>query len=117
MKTITGAFEWLKVDHQKVLVTYAYYPGHPGRHTMPNGDPGYPPEPAETEIHAARVWLYDPESKTWNNSGVDLFALNLFDGTKLGEELDEALDEHITKVLESQAQQAQQEQPDADFPF
>ena len=31
-------------------VEYVFYPGRPGVHTMPNGDPGYPDEPAEIEF-------------------------------------------------------------------
>ncbi len=31
-------------------VAFTYSPGLPGRNFLPNGDPGYPEEPAEVEI-------------------------------------------------------------------
>jgi hypothetical protein len=35
---------------QDGLVNIIWYPGAPGRHTMRNGDPGYPPEPAYVNL-------------------------------------------------------------------
>ena len=35
-----------------VVVGYDFSPGRPGRHTMPNGDPGYPDDPAELDIYS-----------------------------------------------------------------
>lgn len=32
-----------------------YTPGDPGRHTLPNGDPGYPPTPSEFEWDKAFI--------------------------------------------------------------
>jgi hypothetical protein len=32
-----------------------YTPGDSGRHTLPNGDPGYPPTPSEFEWDAAHI--------------------------------------------------------------
>lgn len=42
VKTITIELE--------VEVEFNFYPGSPGRMYMPNGDPGYPPEPDELEV-------------------------------------------------------------------
>lgn len=33
-----------------VRVVYVYYPGYPGIMTFPNGDPGYPSNPATLDI-------------------------------------------------------------------
>ena len=41
-------------------VRYEYEPGSPGRMYMPNGDPGYPPEPAElwiTDVYIEGAWV------------------------------------------------------------
>jgi hypothetical protein len=38
------------VDDDDATVTFCYSPGRPGRNYMPNGDPGYPDEPAEIEL-------------------------------------------------------------------
>ena len=35
-----------------VVVGYDFSPGRPGRHTMPNGDPGYPDDPSELQIYS-----------------------------------------------------------------
>jgi len=37
-------------EELEVEVEGNIYPGHKGVHTLPNGDPGYPDEPAEVEI-------------------------------------------------------------------
>lgn len=34
------------------LVEGIYYPGHPGVHTLANGDPGYPSDPDEIDVAA-----------------------------------------------------------------
>jgi hypothetical protein len=38
------------LGEQDVEVKYNYYPGRAARMYMPNGDPGYPEDPAEVEI-------------------------------------------------------------------
>ena len=38
-----------------VIVGFTFRPGYPGRHTLSNGDPGYPDEPAEVEV--SEVWV------------------------------------------------------------
>jgi hypothetical protein len=38
-----------------VLLEADYEKGDPGRHTLSNGDPGYPPTPASTSVYA--VWI------------------------------------------------------------
>jgi hypothetical protein len=37
----------------KADITYTYLPGTPGCRTLSNGDPGWPPEPAEVEVLSA----------------------------------------------------------------
>lgn len=39
----------------EVVVEYYYSPGDPGRMYMPNGDPGYPPEPADVDFHSVTI--------------------------------------------------------------
>jgi len=51
-RRLTVVFE---VDEgNEVEVEVDYYPGDPGRRYMPNGDPGYPPEPAEIDLVECR---------------------------------------------------------------
>jgi hypothetical protein len=38
------------VGNTLFTVEYLYTPGTPGRHTLPNGDPGYPAEAPEVEL-------------------------------------------------------------------
>lgn len=40
----------IKVGNVKLTAEGEYYKGDPGVHTLRNGDPGYPPSPAEFEI-------------------------------------------------------------------
>jgi hypothetical protein len=44
------------LGEHEVQADYSYSPGRPGKMYMPNGDPGYPEEPAEIEI--LNVYLY-----------------------------------------------------------
>lgn len=44
----------------EVLVDWEITPGDPGCRYMNNGDPGYPPEPAEVEITAAWIVFGNP---------------------------------------------------------
>jgi hypothetical protein len=37
-------------------VSFTYSAGRPGRNYMPNGDPGYPDEPAELDIVSVKVF-------------------------------------------------------------
>lgn len=39
--------------------TYTITPGRPGMHTLPNGDPGYPDDPDEIEVHEVITWDED----------------------------------------------------------
>lgn len=48
-KSLDKADEWL-ADGPRVLLAFRYVPGTPGRHTLSNGDPGYPAEPADLEV-------------------------------------------------------------------
>lgn len=38
------------IDKLSFAVKYEYDKGHPGRMYLPNGDPGYPPEPASVSL-------------------------------------------------------------------
>jgi hypothetical protein len=40
-----------------VRITFNYTPGRPARWYLRNGDPGYPAEPAEIDLHT--VWLVE----------------------------------------------------------
>jgi hypothetical protein len=48
-------FCWPAIAGDTVTLGFFYQPGSPGRMYMPNGDPGYPPDPEEFEIQ--EVWL------------------------------------------------------------
>lgn len=50
--TITVPIELHDGSEVEIEVAYTYSPGSPGRMYMPNGDPGYPPEPPEIEFLA-----------------------------------------------------------------
>lgn len=52
-------------EDREVVCFYIYTPGLPGCNYLRNGDPGYPPEPAEVEIYSIRDKQY----------GVDLMEL------------------------------------------
>lgn len=41
-------------DDLDLLVGFSYEPGSPGRHTLANGDPGYPP--VDDVIEIGEVW-------------------------------------------------------------
>ena len=56
-QTVTLDFGVL--GEQDVEVSYYYSPGRPGRMYMPNGDPGYPDEPAELEILSVPLFSMD----------------------------------------------------------
>jgi len=43
----------------EVEVHFTYSPGTPGRMYMPNGDPGYPDEPAEFEVVGVTYQSFD----------------------------------------------------------
>ena len=43
------------VDCVDCDVSFTYSAGRPGRNYMPNGDPGYPDEPAELDIFSVKV--------------------------------------------------------------
>ena len=43
----------------EVEAAFAYYPGCEMRMYLPNGDPGYPAEPAEAELQSAFIGLGD----------------------------------------------------------
>lgn len=50
MRTIRHVIDLGLLGEHAIEVTYSYSPGRPGRMYMPNGDPGYPDEPAEWEL-------------------------------------------------------------------
>lgn len=43
-------YETIILGDQQIEVKFDYTPADPGVHTLPNGDPGYPPNPEEVEI-------------------------------------------------------------------
>jgi len=45
------------IDDIEFEVEYNYAAGRPGVHTLSNGDPGYPDEPAEVEIQEIKAIL------------------------------------------------------------
>lgn len=42
-------------------VTYTIHEGEKGVWTLPNGDPGYPDDPTEIEVHEVVTWTEDGE--------------------------------------------------------
>jgi cysteinyl-tRNA synthetase len=46
----TAPLDFGNLGEHEVQVDYTYSAGRPGKMYMPNGDPGYPDEPAEAEI-------------------------------------------------------------------
>ena len=56
----------IQVEYEDLAfeVDYDYYPARPGVMTLPNGDPGYPPEPATMEVTGVKmVHPKDPKIK------------------------------------------------------
>lgn len=53
-KFTTSIFS-LRTGDVECEVCFDYSPGRPGVHTLRNGDPGYPDDPAELEITAVMV--------------------------------------------------------------
>ncbi len=47
---MTSYITTIRWNNAHVEVSYDYWPPDKGVHTYPNGDPGYPPSPAEIEI-------------------------------------------------------------------
>lgn len=50
MSTLKQTFDFGILGEREVEVTYKYSPGTPDVMYLPNGDPGYPGDPAELEI-------------------------------------------------------------------
>jgi hypothetical protein len=48
-----------EAHYPKLDLTYSYRPGSPGVRYLRNGDPGWPPEPAEIELERARLIFTD----------------------------------------------------------
>lgn len=46
---------YLKTYDDPIFVQFNYLPSTPGRMYLSNGDPGYPPEPAEFDINAVFI--------------------------------------------------------------
>lgn len=59
------------------LVTILYVPGSPGRHTMSNGDPGYPPEPDAIEglVTTCNCWPDEVQEKMFGGGITPLYTL------------------------------------------
>lgn len=56
----------------EALITIGYSPPTPGVHTMPNGDPGYPGDPAEVTVEEATCDCW-PDEAFDEESTCDLF--------------------------------------------
>ena len=57
-----------------VVVEYDYYAGCKGRMYMPNGDPGYPEEPAEVEI--TKIYAFADKSESDISAKIDNAEIN-----------------------------------------
>jgi hypothetical protein len=61
MKSRMGTIDWEVClgdnDELEIVGSVVYYltPGHPGCHTLNNGDPGFPPTPSEIDFFNAQV--------------------------------------------------------------
>lgn len=75
--------------------------GHPGCHTLPNGDPGYPPEPDELQMESILVEKFF--GGQWCDTGIDLLGWLWEDEdetplTKLAEEAYNKWDEYEDRM-------------------
>lgn len=48
----------LETDALRFEIEVDYIPAVPGRHTLSNGDPGYPDDPAEVYLDTYEAWLH-----------------------------------------------------------
>lgn len=55
----TTTLDFGSLGEHEVEVQYTYSPGRPGEMYLRNGDPGYPPDPAEAEIIAVYLFGLD----------------------------------------------------------
>ena len=76
-----------EIHGRKYEVNYSYSPGMPGVHTLRNGDPGYPDEPATVEDIEL---TYSPKTGPW--AGRKFVLKNIPD--KVIEELTEEIIKH-----------------------
>jgi len=68
MNLTTGTVTFTNV-HSKVEVDYSFYPGSHDVRNLPNGDPGYPGDPAEFEITQVRRFRFEyPKPLTLRNA-------------------------------------------------
>jgi len=89
------------LGEEKFWIDYSYLPGHPGVHTLRNGDPGYPPEGPEIEI--LHVFHLD-DSHPAAEQEVPLWMLRLF-------QKDEGLLEACASDWEDSRRKPAQEEP------
>ena len=68
MTTLT--FDYPLGERAKLVVEFDYDRGDRGCHTMSNGDPGWPEEPASVEITDVQVWV--KTDGKWATTGVSL---------------------------------------------
>ena len=73
--TFTTSLFDLRTADVDAEVSFTYSAGRPGRNYMPNGDPGYPDDPAELEVFSVMV-----------------------DGVDVGAELTESQADHIEQA-------------------
>lgn len=102
---VDGALTLEQLDPE-LDIDCTYRPGDPGCHTLPNGDPGYPPEAPEIDIHSitARMPLL------WVGAGLALAATA---GTDLAELLSPVafadLEEQLIELAEAARRDAEAE--------
>ena len=56
MRTKGGYYATLPWDDVEFEVEFSYIPGTPDVLYLPNGDPGYPGDPAELELISVQLW-------------------------------------------------------------
>ena len=49
----------IAIDDVELEIQFSYTPGRPAVMYLPNGDPGYPADPAEVDIEEIHVWGVD----------------------------------------------------------
>lgn len=95
-------FHTLEQGDLRLRVDYTYYPGSPGCHTLPNGDPGYPPEPSEIDLQS--VEIERQINGVWVRQGIELCGwLTDWRTGQFGEDLMAEADEHMCGILEREA--------------
>lgn len=88
----------LTFPHFTLEVEYTYFPGTPDVMYLPNGDPGYPGDPAETEITSCVLIVTD---KAGGPIPIDLEAIGFLEELGLYDYLYEKVQEDAEGNAES----------------